>query len=90
MNLFAAGAIAGDDGAAEQPPDNGEGEAQAPHRVPVKPVKIESRTNRVAMSHSDEENDPLGRLAISPFGALSIAISVHMHNPIRFPWHEDY
>lgn len=86
-NLFAAGTIAGDDGAAEQPPDNGEGEAQAPHRVPVKPVKIEGCTNRVAMSRSDEENDPF---AISSFGALSIAISVHMHNPIRFPLHEDY
>ncbi|TGZ47130.1 Uncharacterized protein DBV15_06081 [Temnothorax longispinosus] len=44
------GAIAVDDGAAEQPPDNSEGEAEAPHRVPVKPVKIEGRATREVMS----------------------------------------
>lgn len=46
-NFFAAGTIAGDDGAAEQPSDNGESEAEAPHRVPVRPVKIKGRANVV-------------------------------------------
>lgn len=89
MNFFAAGTIADDDGA-EQSPDNSESKAEDPHRVPVKLVKIEGRAKCEAMSRPGEESDPLERLVISPFGALSIAISVHTHNPIRSLWHEDY
>jgi len=44
-NFFIAGAIANDDGAAEQPSDNGESETEAAHRVPVKLAKIEDRAN---------------------------------------------
>lgn len=75
--LFAARAIAGDDGTAEQSPDNSESEAEASHRVPVSPAKIRDR----ARMNKTIDRSRFARVAhrvISYLGALSIAINMYI------------
>lgn len=74
--LFAARAIAGDDGAVEQSLGNGEGEAEASHRVPVSLAKVGglARMNRTI------DRSRYARMArvISYLDALSIAINMYI------------
>lgn len=75
--LFAARAIAGDDGTAEQSPGKSEGESEASHRVPVSLAKIRSR----ARMNKTIDRSRFARVAhrvISYLGALSIAINMYI------------